>query len=144
MTNCFWLFNNMPCSQSAKIHYIIFYLECGIYVGYCLLWDFMWDKCGIVCFIYMCRKVSTKMWDSCGIWEKVKLLGIAYVGWMWDWSICPIDYVKRYKMDSLLMRADHVLINGPDRLLWWLGCGLWRWTDGLLNDCLRIVTLTKY
>ena len=21
----------------AKIHYIIFYLECGIYVGYCLL-----------------------------------------------------------------------------------------------------------
>ena len=32
----------------------------------------MWDKCGIVCLIFMCRKVSTKMWDRCGIWEKSK------------------------------------------------------------------------
>ena len=58
--------------KSAKIHYILFYLDCGIYVGYYDFWDLMWDKCGIVCQIIVCRKISTKMWDKCGIWEKVE------------------------------------------------------------------------
>ena len=61
----------------AKIHYILFYLDCGIYVGYYDFWDLMWDKCGIVCQIIVCRKISTKMWDRCGIWEKVELRQIA-------------------------------------------------------------------
>ena len=63
----------MKVNFLAKVHYILFYLDCGIHVGYCHFLDFMWDICGIVCYIFMCRKISTKMWDICGIWEKVKL-----------------------------------------------------------------------
>ena len=64
---CFWWI------WWAKIHYILFYLDCEIYVGYCHFRHFMWVKCGIVCQIFMCWKISTKMWDKCGLWEKVKL-----------------------------------------------------------------------
>ena len=39
-------------------------------------------------------------------------------------------------LDSASMRADHVLINCTDRLVWQLRCGPWRWTDGLLKDWL--------
>ena len=31
----------------------------------------------------MCRKISIKMLDRCGIWEKVK-----HVGWMWHIGVC--------------------------------------------------------
>ena len=85
--SCFSLGSSLPpktehnckigISKWAKIHYILFYLDCGIYVGYYDFWDLMWDKCGIVCQIIVCRKISTKMWDKCGIWEKVELKQIA-------------------------------------------------------------------
>ena len=40
----------------------------------------------------MCRKISTKMWDRCGMWEKVKLKK-RQEQFMWDEcgiGICPI------------------------------------------------------
>ena len=43
----------------------LFYLKCGIYVGYCSVCNFMWDICGIVSVL-----CDLEMWDKCGIWEK--------------------------------------------------------------------------
>ena len=55
----------------------------------------------------MCRKISTNLWDKCGIWENKlnKLSGIVYVGRMWDWSV--YYHVKRCE---IFIRHHHFYI----------------------------------
>ena len=61
-------------------------------MGYCNVYNFMWDLCGIVSVL-----CDIEMWDKCGIWEKsIKKFNVGYmwdryvgyhvkyVGYMWD------------------------------------------------------------
>ena len=110
----------------AKIHYILFYLDCGIYVGYYDFWDLMWDKCGIVCQIIVCRKISTKMWDKCGIWEKVEhkqIVRDSLCG-MNVGLVCVLPCWRCWVNDHNFSRKWFTLSEVVKRMLAWIGNGL--------------------
>ena len=66
----------------------------------------MWDKCGIVCLIFMCRKVSTKMWDRCGIWEKSKTFRNSLCGM----NVGLVFVLKMILRDVRLSLVSNILI----------------------------------
>ena len=113
-----------------------------------------WEKKSRSLITYCPRKVYWTILH-CRLWRisrnaltRVHWIGRLFEYWQWiggyvqDWGL-GLDWMinPELALDSASMRADQVLINCTDRLVWWLGCGPWRWTDGLLKDWLWIVTL---